>query len=226
MLNFENLPRHETTRLVLYFRAVVFGLALFYALRMVAVHSVITEPFGPFRWLTYWANLAALVCAWLMLGRSRERSRVRYDGLVSATAVIGGLVVYLFWSLYLADPASVAADGLGAWWQEAYYHLAGPALVWIDALFILRAFRAPRAAVAWLIGLVGAWLCFIELAVRPLNDTPAGTVTSGLPYPFLNDMVIAERLPFYAMNIGAGLALLAALSLLAWVIRRVFPISL
>lgn len=219
MLSFESLPRRETARAVLYFRAAVFALALFYALRMVVVHSLVTEPFGPFRWLTYWANLAALACAWLMLSRSRERSRQRFDGLVSATCVIGGLVVYLFWSLYFKDPASVAADGLGPWWQEGYYHLGGPLLVWIDALFILRAFRAPRAAVAWLIGVVGAWLGFIELLVRPLNDTPVGTVTSGLPYPFLNNMELSARLPFYAMNIGAGLGLLAVLTVLAWGIR-------
>lgn len=223
MLDFETLPARETTKAALIFRIFVFALALFYALRMVVMNSVIEEPFGPFRWLTYWANLAALACAWFMLSRSRGVSTLRHDGLVSATAVIGGLVVYLFWSLYFDDPSSVTTDGLGHWWTEAYYHLGGPLLVWIDALFLLRAFRAPLAAIAWLVSIVGAWLLFIELAVQPLNDAPMGRVTSGLPYKFLNDMTLDARLPFYAMNIAAGLGLLAVLSLLAWAIRRLFP---
>lgn len=217
------IPDHETRSPVLVFRLIVLALAAFYAVRMLAVHSLIAEPFGPFRWLTYWANISALFCAWFMVQRSRGVSVARHDGLVSATAVIGGLVVYLYWSLYLKDPLSVTTNGGGGWWTEGYYHLAGPLLLWIDALFVLRAFRAPVAAVAWLIGIVVAWLSFIELAVQPLNDTPPGRVTSGLPYPFLNDMTLDERLPFYAMNIGAGLGLLVVLSLLAWGVRAVLP---
>lgn len=211
----------ETSKPVVIFRWIVFLLALFYALRMVLVHSVIDEPFGPFRWLTYWANLLAVACAWFMLGRSRGRVAARYEGLTAATAVIGGLVVYLYWTLYFNDPTSVSSDGPGAMWLEAYYHGAGPILQCFDALFILRGFRAPLRAVAWLLGVVLAWLCFIELAVQPLNDTPMGRVTSGLPYPFLNNMELADRLPFYGTNILAGLVLLAVLSGLAWVIRRV-----
>lgn len=217
------IPARETTSAALIFRLVVFALAVFYAGRMLVAHSLITEPFGPFRWLTYWANLAALVCAWAMLQRSRGISTRRLDGLVSATAVIGAMVVYLFWSLYFAEAGSVAADGLGPWWQEAYYHAGGPVLVWIDALILLRAFRAPLAAIAWLLGIMGAWLAFIELAVQPLNNTPSGSVTSGLPYPFLNNMTLDERLPFYATNVVFGLAVLAVFTGIAWTIRRLWP---
>lgn len=214
------LPARETTRAVLIFRLIVFALAVFYALRMVVTNPLIEEPFGPFRWLTYWANLAAVACAWFMLGRSRGTHVRRHDGLVSATAVVGAMVVYLYWSLYFDDPLNVNTDQPGPAWTEYYYHLAGPLLLWIDALFILRAFRAPLRAVGWLVGLIAAWLTFIELAVQPLNDTPAGSVTSGLPYPFLNNMTLDERLPFYAMNIAVALGLLAVFSLLAFAIRR------
>lgn len=210
----------ETSKPVIIFRSLVLALAVAYAARMLIVHSVITEPFGPFRWLTYWANLLGVICAWLMLRRSLGRSTGHYYGLTAATAVIGVLVVYLFWSMYLADPGSVTSDGLGALWTEAYYHAMGPALQWFDALFILRGFRAPVRAAAWLGGLILGWLSFIELAVQPLNDTPAGSVTSGLPYPFLNNMEFADRLAFYGMNIAVALVVLAALSAIAWVIRR------
>lgn len=214
---------HEQSRPVLIFRAIVLALAAFYAARMLVVHSLVDEPFGPFRWLTYWANLAALICAWLMLRRSLGQSAARHDGLTAATAVIGLLVVYLYWSLFFKDPLSVTTNGPGALWTEGYYHGLGPLLQWIDALFILRGFRAPARAAGWLLGIVGAWLALIELAVRPLNDTPAGSITSGLPYPFLNNMELADRLIFYGINLVTGLAVLALLTALAWLIRRLIP---
>lgn len=201
----------------------IFLLAAVYAGRMLVVHSLFDPPFGPFRWLTYWANIAALICAGWMLRRSYGRTATRADGLVAATSVAGAMVVYLYWSLYFADPLSVTTDGGGSWWSEGYYHAVGPALVWFDALFLLRGFRAPLRAAVWILGIVGSWLAFIELVVQPLSDTPIGSVTSGLPYPFLNNMPLSDRLPFYAMNIGAAFAMLAAFMALAWVIRRIVP---
>lgn len=211
----------ETSKPVLYFRILVLALAAFFALRMLVVHPLIAEPFGPFRWLTYWANLLALACAAQMLRRSLGHSDARWDGLTAATAAIGVMVVYLYWSLFLKDPASVTQNGPGAWWSEGYYHGLGPVLQWIDLLFVLRGCRAPLRAAAWLLGLIAAWLSFIELAVKPLNDLPAGSVTSGLPYPFLNNMPLDDRLVFYAMNGAVALVILAVLSALAWTVRRV-----
>lgn len=213
----------EASTVVKLIRWGIFLLAAFYAGRMVVVHSVFDPPFGPFRWLTYWANIAAMMCAGVMLRRSYGQTTLRAEGLVAATSVAGAMVVYLYWSLYFADPLSVTTDGGGAWWTEGYYHAVGPALVWVDALFLLRAFRAPLRALGWVVGFLGSWLVFIELAVRPLADTPVGTVTSGLPYPFLNNMPLSDRLPFYAMNIGAAIGMLLAFAVLAWVIRRIAP---
>lgn len=211
----------EHTKSVIVFRQIVLALAVFFALRMLVLNSVIAQPFGPFRYLTYWANLLGVICAWLMLRRSLGRSTARYDGLVAASAVVGVLVVYLYWSLYLKNPFSVTTDGGGSWWTEYYYHGLGPVLLWIDALFILRGFRAPLRAVLWLSALVVGWISFVELAVQPLNSEPAGSVTSGLPYPFLNNMEQAERLTYYGMNIAVAFVVLAVLSALALGIRRV-----
>ncbi len=207
----------------LVFRWIVFLLAAFYAVRMVLFGGY--DSFGgPFRFLTIWALFASFFCASRMIALEEGRSDRRWDGLVSATAVLNGMVVYLYWSLFLNDPTSVTLDGTpSAWWLDWYLHGLGPLLQWIDALFVHRAFRRPLAGAAWVAGIVGAWLCWIELVVRPMNDSPAGDVTSGLPYPFLNDLALSDRLPFYATNIAAGLVLLAVLTGLARVIRRLLP---
>jgi len=45
-----------------------------------------------------------------------------------------------------------------------------------------------------------------EALTCPTNNTPLGSVTSGLPYPFLNNMLFAERVSFYVTTtlIGIG----------------------
>jgi len=69
-------------------------------------------------------------------------------------------------------------------------------LQWIDVLAIKRGFRRVGAVAVWLGVAVLAYLGWSEFVVAPLNDAPVGTVTAGLPYPFLNDMDPAARLAF------------------------------
>lgn len=204
------------------FRWLVFLLAGFYAVRMV-LFSDYDGFAGPFRFLTIWALFLSFFCASRMIALEEGRSARRWDGLVAATAVLNGMVVFLFWRLYLSGAAVTRDGGLNAWWLELYLHGLGPALQWIDALVIHRAFRRPVAAAGWVIGVVCLWIAWIEFVVQPLSIKPAGNVTSGLPYPFLNDMALDERLPFYATNIAAGLGLLAVLTAAAFFIRRLFP---
>ena len=203
-----------TPRLI--FRWIVFLLAAFYCVRFSEYDGFA----GPFRFLTVWALFASFYCASRMIAREEGRTERRWDGLVSATAVLNGMVVYLFWSLYFNDPESVTRDGsLQNWWLEYYLHLIGPALQWIDALFIHRSFRTLQSGAAWLAGIVLAWIAWIELVIQPLSSTPTGDVTSGLPYRFLNNMELADRVPFYAANLAAGLGLLLVLASFAWLVR-------
>ncbi|WP_157937699.1 hypothetical protein [Oceaniglobus roseus] len=149
-----------------------------------------------FRYLTIWALTASLLSAFAVLRHARGRG-TRPDTLASVAAVLNALVVLLYWRLYLIDPALVnGANGI-VWWQEYYLHLAGPVLQWIDALLLMGAFRAPLRVLGVLAVLVLAYVGWIELAVAPLNATPVGDATSGLPYPFLNDLDLADRLRFY-----------------------------
>ena len=60
----------------------------------------------------------------------------------------------------------------------------------------------------------------IEFYSRPLYDAPKGSVTSGLPYPFLNDMIVNERLVFYATTVVTTLIFFGIAWALAAGLRR------
>lgn len=210
-----------TPRLI--FRWIAFLLAAGYCIRML-VFGGWGDFGGPFRFLTVWALFCSFFAFSRMMAIEEGRSVKRWDGFVAMTAVLNTMVVMLYWRLYFADPASVTPDGqLGAWHLEMYLHAVGPALQVIDALFIHRGFRRLLPAVGWLFGVIGAFLAMSELVLQPLNTSPSGTVTSGLPYPFLNNLEFADRAVFYATNFGAALVILLIYTGIAWVLRRRSP---
>ena len=72
----------------------------------------------------------------------------------------------------------------------------------------------------WLFGVIAAYVLWAELVLQPMNDTPMGSVTSGLPYPFLNDLELVGRSVFYGSNFAISIVLLVGFVGLAWMIRR------
>jgi hypothetical protein len=102
--------------------------------------------------------------------------------------------------------------------------LFGPLLQWIDSVFIHRSYRRLDGALAWLVGVIAVYVAWAELVVGPMNGSPAGTVTSGLPYRFLNNLDWADRAVFYASNLVTGILLLFLFSGIAWAVRRRFPV--
>ncbi len=212
-----------TTSLIKPYRWLVFLLAAFYCLRMIFFGD--WDGFGgPFRYLTVWALFLSFFCASRMMALLEGRSDLRWDGLVSATSVVNAMVVLLYWRLYFADPTLVTKNGtLGAPWLELYLHALGPLLQWIDAIFIHRSFRRVSAALAWLVGIVVAYLVWAEVAVGPLNAKPQGAVTSGLPYPFLNNLHFDGRMTFYVTNLSVGILLLGVFTAVAWTVKRRRP---
>ncbi|OSP54451.1 androgen-induced gene 1 family protein [Pseudoruegeria sp. SK021] len=139
----------------------------------------------------------------------------------SVVAVLNALVVASYWRLYFTDPALVNGDTQIAGYREYYLHLAGPVLQWIDVLFLKRAFRFPLCTAVWLGALVVIYVLWAEVLVAPLNLTPVGTVTSGLPYPFLNDMPLAARLRFYGLTYASGVVFVG----LFWAAARLVACS-
>ena len=216
--------RMMTARPVLIYRWIVFLLAAGYCMRTL-IFGGFDNFGGPFRFLTIWALFASFFCASRMMALMEGRSDARWDGFVGMTAVINTMVVFLYWRLYFADPMSVTPDGeLAAWHLEMYLHLVGPLLQWTDSIFIHRSYRRLGAALAWLVGVIAAYVAWAELVIRPMNATPQGTVTSGLPYRFLNNLELPDRAVFYATNFATGIALLFLFAGIAWAVRRRFPV--
>lgn len=210
-------------RAVLIYRWAVFLLAAGYCVRMVLL-SDYDQFAGPFRFLTIWALFASFFVASRMIAREEGRTDKRWDGLVGMTAVANLMVVFLYWRLFLDDPTSVTRNGeLNYWWLEGYLHAVGPLLQWIDALFIHRSFRRPMASAGCLLIFCATYFAWIEGVIQRMNDSPTGSVTSGLPYKFLNNLEPSGRIEFYVTNVGLAMAVLAIFCAVAWAIRRLFP---
>ena len=72
-------------------------------------------------------------------------------------------------------------------------------------VFINNSFKQIWRGLAVILGICVLYILWSELVTGPLNRTPEGRVTQGLPYPFLNDMTIKERIIFYATTMVTGL---------------------
>lgn len=201
------------------YRVVTFALALFFAIYMFTETS--WQHFGlHFRFLTIWGLYAYFIVSWLMLRRSLGKSVRDWNPFVSATVVLSIIVVFMYWKLYFIDP-SLVNTGTPKWFLEYYLHALGPLLVTIDALFFLGAFRRMLATFGVVMAMFLGYIAWIEIVIRPMNSTPVGSKESGLPYPFLNNMDMGERMGFYATTIGTALAILVACWLVSLVIARI-----
>ncbi|MEJ6396422.1 hypothetical protein [Yoonia sp. 208BN28-4] len=205
------------------FRWIVFLLAAFYCVRTL-IFGNFSEFGGPFRYLTIWALILSFFAASRMMALVEDRSERRWDGFVCAVAVVNAMVVFLYWRLYFADPTSVTRDGeLGQFYLEMYLHGLGPALQIIDTIFVHRSYRRLTAPLAWLFGIIGTYILWGELLVQRFNDSPMGEVTSGLPYPFLNDLALNGRMVFYGVNFATAVVLLLVFAGIAWAFRKINP---
>ena len=189
---------------VITYRWLVFLLAAGYCFYRL-VDGSWTEPGGPFRFLTIWALFMSFFSASRMLALSCQKITHQHEITAICTSVINVMVVYLYWKLYFTDPALVNGDGPIVWHQEYYLHAVGPALQIFDALFIGRVYKRVWA----------------ELFVQRFNTTPVGSVTSGLPYPFLNSMELSGRAAFYGANIGMAMAILLGFGIIGVLLYRV-----
>ena len=176
------------------------------------------ENFGiQFRYLTIWSLTGAMISSYLLYRSKRNNLPEAYHAFVSAVAVLNAMVVFLYWKLYFIDPSLVNYSGSIVWFQEYYLHALGPLLIIFDALFINRSFSKIKKGTITIVGICLLYVLWSEAITAPLNATPEGSVTSGLPYPFLNNMVFSERLSFYATTTLTGLGFY----FLGWLLTKV-----
>ena len=85
---------------VTYFRWTIFLLALGFWFYQFTQTSL--DAFGwQFRFLTIWGLTANLVVSWMMLRLVLGKSTKTYNPLVSATVVLGAIVVFMYWKLWI-----------------------------------------------------------------------------------------------------------------------------
>jgi len=198
------------------FRWIVFLLASGFWLYQFA--STYAEGFGlQFRFLTIWGLTVFVVIAGFMLRNSHSRSDESYNPFVSAGVVLAAVVVFMYWKLWFTDPSLVSSRGPNVWYQTYYLHALGPALVALDAFIILGAFVFLGRTIVAVLMILIPYILWLEILVGPFNSLPVGTATSGLPYPFLNNMEQTERLGFYGTVIGTAVVF----TLVGWVISKV-----
>lgn len=173
-----------------------------------------------FRFLTVWALTASTISAWFMLRLSMGWSTARREVFAAVTLVLNATVVLMYWKIYFEDPSLFYGDTgePGPWHQEYFLHAVGPLLQAIDAFFILGVFRRLRPVVAWMAVVPLAYIVWIEAVVSPMNVKPVGSVTTGLPYLFLNNMEFAGRSVFYITTIATMLILM----LICWALAAGF----
>ena len=210
----------EQTKFVRVYRIIVACIVAFYFFE-----PLITDPpnfIYRSKFLTLWGLYGSFLVAMLMLARSLNLTTKRFDGFVAMVIVLNILVVFLYWRLYFQDPALVNADGPIVWWREYYIHLMCEVFMWIDAFFFFGAWQKIKSGLLWLAAIICSYIALIELYIQPRNTFPEGSVTAGLPYPFLNNMELSERLGFYGTTAATGLVMAAVTIAIAWVLRRFF----
>jgi hypothetical protein len=84
-------------------------------------------------------------------------------------------------------------------------------------------FRHLKAATFWLFGIFSYYILWSELVVKRVRDTPSGNTTSGLLYPFLNNLELSDRAAFYGASSAVAIIFLAIFSAVAWGVRRLIP---
>lgn len=210
------------SRPVLFYRWAVFLMAGGYCVYQTVFGSW-SGPGGPFRYLTIWALFLSFYSASRMLALSDDRITRPHQVTAISASVLNVMVVYLYWKLYFTDPSLVNNDGPIDWHQQYYLHALGPALQIFDALFIGRVYRRVWRAILPLLAIIAAYVAWAELFVQRFNARPEGSVTSGLPYPFLNSMEFSERIVFYAANGGMAMGLLVVFGIVGAALYRVVP---
>lgn len=88
-----------------------------------------------------------------------------------------------------------------------------------DALFPNRSSKHRLRDVLMTIVICIAYIIWSDAIVGPFDIEPVGSVTSGLPYPFLNDMTFTDRALFYDTAVATAFMMYAGF----WLFSKLLP---
>jgi hypothetical protein len=188
----------------IFYRVAVFGLALGFWIYYVGRHPF--DATGGWRYLTNWGHSFNLLALTWALSSHKVPALQTRNPILSTALTMGTIVVILYWSLYIIDPALVNGANPLPWYSEWYMHLGSTVTVYIEALLLNKAPSQPKRALVPL-GLVATcYISWIEWVVPNYNNRPCGLTTNvcGYPYPFLNDLSVTSR---YGLYLGAFIAM-------------------
>ncbi|MBT6175621.1 MAG: hypothetical protein HOI23_00140 [Deltaproteobacteria bacterium] len=209
----------ETTRWSITYRLFAFTLALGFWSYHVGQHPF--DATGGWRYLTNWGhsfNLLALT--WALASHWMPRLRIQ-NPILPVALTLGTIVVILYWSLYLIDPAMVNDKGSPMpWYSEWYMHLGSTVSVYIEAFILNKKPRNQLMPVGTLAVVAGLYITWVDRVVPLYNTQPCGIKTSvcGYPYPFLNDLTVQSR---FALYLGAFAFIIALCHLILTIWSRV-----
>ena len=204
--------------LLVLFRLSCLAFAFFFVLDMFFLSGskfFIEAGFGKqFRYFTLWSLLANFMALLFITLSMRFIIFDKTKPFVAISSMMGLFTIILYWGLFCIDPNLVNyADERLDVFREIYLHFAGPILLFFDALFLKKAFTYVRKILTYAFFINFGYFAWLEILVEPNSNFPVGKVTSGLPYPFMNDMLLEHRLIFMVLCFLCG-------ALLIWILTK------
>ncbi|MDG2347884.1 MAG: hypothetical protein P8L77_00255 [Gammaproteobacteria bacterium] len=170
------------------YRYIVFAFAMSYWLNLYIMYG-----FQFLHYLTNWGLTLSVVCAGLLAFESAFQKQLRINSLVIATFCLNAVVMILYWKLYFKDPDLLYAGRTPMpWYRDDYVHLLCPLTQMFDALVFKQAFsnRLFKGVVYYLCLSFAYSICSEFLFA--------------LPYPFMWDLDLGQRVAFYAQGQVTG----------------------
>ncbi len=169
---------------------------------------------GAYRFWSDWGFAACVLsCYWMLSSTKRKKHAIGISVISAASVSYAGL----YWVFFLGAPGSGALPVSFEPVTTAIIHSVVPLLQIINTIFFVNSFQRLKPIMYRILVLTIAYVIWLIVLVAPLNDTPSGTVTSGYPYPFLNNLSFIEVLG----SLIVGIVLLTMLcALLVAFLRR------
>ena len=204
--------------LLVLFRVTCLAFSFFFVLDMFFLFGskfFIEAGFGKqFRYFTLWSLLANFMA---LLFLSLSMKLMIFDKtkpFIAISSMMGLFTIVLYWGLFFINPNLVNyADERLDFFREVYLHFLGPALLFFDALILKKAFTHFKKIIPYAFIINFGYFTWLELLVGPNSNFPVGKVTSGLPYPFMNNMLLEHRLIFMVICFMCG-------ALFIWILTK------